>query len=139
MEKETFQRTVAHVGQWISGQWNKISDWWSLNRWEIKWKIKHFFIILIGIVILLAIPVTCTVAIIHENKVAEEKEAIEARKPDYLGKLDSTLDITFRPVKLKGHEFWRYYSEGYHYIHSPECELCTGMNTPDTILVISNE
>lgn len=113
----------------------RVTEWWMWN----KYKIFSTFVNVLIFLCIIALPAGCVTAIVIGSKNAE-RQRIEAQKdPNYLGVLDSNSGIQFEKVTLKSHDFWKYYSDGYHYIHSPECRICYKEVNPDTILVISNE
>ena len=130
----------------------KKSNWWkNVDNWMgdhiyvpvmdvlinvIEWFAEHATNIIITI-LCIALPGSCIFGIV---KVAnrDQQEIIAKDKELGMQHLDPTRpDLKFYPVKIAGHDYWKYYSEGTQYIHSPECEMCCKEIDKDTILIIS--
>lgn len=102
------------------------------------WIIEHGITIII-IILCLAIPAGCIFGI---NKSVNKSKQEIIERDEKLGAeyLDSTEpSLKFYPVKIKGHDYWKYYHDGIHYIHSPDCKMCCKEINKDTILVISGQ
>ena len=102
------------------------------------WIVEHCTTFII-IILCLAIPAGCIFGI-NKSVNKSKQEIIERDEKLGVEYLDSTEPcLKFYPVKIKGHDYWKYYHDGIHYIHSPDCKMCCKEINKDTILVISGQ
>lgn len=144
MKKDELTSTWAYIGKWIKKISQRIFDWihdeivriiGKLVEWFVDWGVH----ILIGI-LCLALPAGCIFGICKSVDRQNQEIAI---MDDSLGmrRLDPDQpDLKFYPVKIDGHDCWKYYSEGTHYIHfAKDCSICCKEIDNDTILIISGQ
>ena len=143
MKKDELTSIWAYIGKWIKKISQRVFDWILDGIVNIIDKFAEHFMWGVHILICifcLALPAGCIYGIC---KSADKKQQEIAIKDESLGmhRLDPDRpDLKFYPVKIDGHDCWKYYSEGTHYIHfAKDCSICCKEIDNDTILIISGQ
>lgn len=114
----------------------RVTEWWAWNKYKVFSTSMNVLIFLC----VLALPAGCIFGICKSVDKQNQETAI---MDDSLGmrRLDpDRQDLKFYPVKIDGHDCWKYYSEGTHYIHfAKDCSICGKEIDNDTILIISGQ